>query len=143
MTQIVELFTFVSSAVIMAADIGIVIIIVALIGRSARISRLLLDFVSRYAIFIGFMMAAGSLAGSLFYSNYAGFAPCSLCWIQRIFIYPLVPIFAIALWKNDRNVADYALSLSVIGTLVAAYHTYIQFGGVSLVPCSATVSCVQ
>lgn len=139
MTPLVELVTRFVSLGVVAADIGIIVLVAALVLRW----RAVLNFVSRYALWIGFFTAFGSLVGSLFYSNYAGFTPCTLCWIQRIFIYPLVPIFAIALWKRDSGVVDYAFSLSAIGVLVAIYHTYIQFGGSSLLPCSAEVSCAQ
>jgi disulfide bond formation protein DsbB len=83
-----------------------------------------------------------SVASSLFYSEIAGFAPCLLCWWQRIFLYPQAIILFIALFKKDWRVRKYAIALSGLGSLVSIYHTYIQFGGESLAPCPVGgVSC--
>ena len=42
-----------------------------------------------------------AVLGSLYYSEIVGYIPCELCWIQRIFMYPLVIIFGVALIKRN------------------------------------------
>jgi disulfide bond formation protein DsbB len=66
-------------------------------------------------------------AGSLYFSQVAGFTPCLLCWYQRIAMYPLVPVLAVGLLRRDRGVWAYGLPLSVIGLGIALYHVMIQF----------------
>lgn len=106
--------------------------------------RTLASFFGRHALLLGFLVSVGALGASLFYSDVAGFTPCPLCWWQRVFLYPQAVLFAIALFKRDRGIVDYALVLSIIGGAIALYHTYLQFGGSPLVPCSAeTAACVQ
>lgn len=101
---------------------------------------------SGWALLFGaWLIAAVAMAGSFFFSYVMGFAPCVLCWYQRIFLFPLVAILAVGLFPYDRGVARYGLSLAVPGWLVAAYHNLVYFGIVpeSLSPCSQGVSCKE
>lgn len=85
------------------------------------------------------------MAGSLFFSYVMGFAPCVLCWYQRIFLFPLVVVLAVGLFPFDRGVVRYALPLTGIGWLIAAYHNLVYFGIVpeNLSPCTQGVSCAE
>lgn len=65
-------------------------------------------------------------AGSLYYSEVRGYTPCELCWIQRIFMYPLVIIYGVALWKKNISIALPGLILSGIGMFISAYHYSLQ-----------------
>jgi disulfide bond formation protein DsbB len=96
-------------------------------------------------IFAAWGVAAGATAGSLFFSSVLEFAPCLLCWYQRIFLFPLVVLLALALFPLDRGVVRYALPLAALGGLVAAYHVLVYEGVVpeSLEPCAKGVSCKE
>lgn len=61
----------------------------------------------------------------------AGLFPCELCWYQRILMYPLPVILAIALWRNDATVAVYLMPLAILGALVAGFHVLLQAGAVA------------
>ncbi len=103
-----------------------------------------LNFVSKDVLWIVLDIALLGVFISLFYSDAVGFAPCILCWYQRIFMYPIVPIFALALIKKDRNILDYGLILSILGFLISVYHILIYYFNLSVLPCGATgISCVQ
>jgi len=73
------------------------------------------------------------------------FAPCVLCWYQRIFLFPLVIILAAGLFPFDKNVVKYALPLAIIGWFTAAYHNLLYAGIIpeSLQPCTQGVSCTE
>src|SRR5690625_2033010 len=64
--------------------------------------------------------------GSLFYSEIIGYVPCDLCWIQRIFMYPLVIIYGTALIKKEIKIDLSGLILSGIGLCVSIYHYSLQ-----------------
>jgi disulfide bond formation protein DsbB len=98
----------------------------------------------RVALWMAFIGALIATLGSLYYSEIAGFEPCRLCWFQRIFMYPLVLILGMSLWRK-HDASDYVLGLSIPGFLIAAYQWVLQmrytFSTVSD-SCSATgVSC--
>ncbi len=103
------------------------------------------DFAGKRAIILSFVVAAASVVGSIFYSEYAHFAPCELCWIQRGLLYTQAVILFLALFarkeehvRRFQNLTQKAcLVLSTIGFPIAVYHMYLQFGGGTLVPCSA------
>jgi len=96
------------------------------------------------AFFVWLVACLGTL-GSLFFSEVMGFAPCNLCWFQRIFLYPLVPMMLVGLFPYDGSVVRFALPLTACGWLVAGYHTLIYEGVIpeSAAPCSKGVSCSE
>ena len=102
--------------------------------------------VGTHALLLAFLTGLFATALSLFYSEIAGFQPCTICWYQRIFMYPQVILLGVALVKKEDVILDYALSLASAGTLFSLYHNYIYYGGASLFPCTAFglgVSCVR
>lgn len=116
-----------------------------LVGIIGKDKSSLYGFFAKHALAIVFLVSFGGLLGSLVYSELIGFTPCMLCWYQRIAMYPITVISAVALIRKKANeVWNYALVLAVMGGMVAIFHNYEQFLGVELVPCPAgTVSCLQ
>lgn len=90
-----------------------------------------------------FLMAVFSTVGSLYYSEIMKFPPCTLCWYQRICIYPLVIIFGAALLTDDHKHLKYSLPLLLTGLAFAVYHNLLYFGVIAqeLIPCTGSVSC--
>ncbi len=89
-----------------------------------------------YIFPLGFFVAFFGMALSLFYSQVLGFAPCDLCWYQRIFLYSQVFLFGFAWCRNDRAILPYALMLSLIGFTIGVYHHLLQIGFDIMKPCS-------
>lgn len=103
-------------------------------------------FIAQFGYWIVFLGASAGAALTLIYSEVFGFEPCGLCWLQRIALYPLVVIFAIALWKRDALAALYGIALSTIGAVIALYQHYLQMGGSEFVKCpvvSTGADCAQ
>jgi disulfide bond formation protein DsbB len=95
--------------------------------------------VKKYIDEIIFGISFSAVAGSLIYSNIIGFPPCELCWIQRIFMYPQALIAAVSFWRKEKLTVFYALPLSILGALVALFHSLADLGfGGSLLACTAT-----
>ena len=96
-------------------------------------------------LFFGWLIAFASTLGSLFFSYVMEFAPCDLCWYQRMCLFPLVIILARGLFPLDRRVVKYALPLAALGWLLAAYHCllYAEVIPAAMQPCSKGVSCTQ
>ncbi len=67
-----------------------------------------------------------STIGSLYFSEVRHFVPCTLCWYQRIFMYPLAIILGVAFYRNDRDMYRYILPLSIIGLMLSGYHILLQ-----------------
>lgn len=93
-------------------------------------------FAARTALPVSFVVALCAMGLTLVYSEIFGFAPCGLCWLQRVFMFPQVFILAAALWMRDRFFAPlYVLILSAMGAVIALYNHYIQMGGSELITC--------
>lgn len=67
-----------------------------------------------------------AMIGSLFFSEKMGFIPCTLCWYQRILMYPLTILLGVAFYRDDREIYKYVLPFSVIGMIVSSYHYALQ-----------------
>jgi disulfide bond formation protein DsbB len=83
------------------------------------------------------------LLGSLYFSEIKHFAPCVLCWFQRICMYPLVLLLPIGIVIRDRNVYLYALPLAIAGLTVSVYQNLLYYHIISedLAPCVIGNSC--
>jgi disulfide bond formation protein DsbB len=91
------------------------------------------------------VVATGASLGSLFFSEVMELPPCSLCWYQRTFMFPLAVVLLVGVLSADRRCTRYALPLAVAGWLVAVYHLLLQIGVISqaAAPCSQGVSCTE
>lgn len=89
------------------------------------------------------VVAVLGTAGSLYFSQIAGFPPCVLCWYQRIALYPLIPIITVGYLLKDKNLPYYVLPLSLTGLLISIYHNLLYWKIIpeSLAPCVQGISC--
>lgn len=95
-----------------------------------------LFFFKKYILHIGFLIALGAIVSSLFYSEVAGFPPCELCWVQRIFLYPQLVLFGFGLYKKNKIILNYGLVLAILGSFSSIYHIFVESGLTSGAFCS-------
>ncbi len=118
---------------------GVVLVVLGLPWRKT-VLRKAYEMLSDQALRGAFIVAILSMFGSLYFSEVAKYAPCELCWYQRILMYPQVVLLGLALAKKNRDVVLQILILCGLGIVIAVYHVYLQSGGTALVPCSTTIS---
>jgi disulfide bond formation protein DsbB len=94
-----------------------------------------------YGLYLAWLIAIIATTGSLYFSEIRHFVPCSLCWFQRIFMYPLIIILGMASFRQDKNIVRYVLPLSIIGILIATWHVIEENTGVSIGMCNVGVPC--
>lgn len=111
-------------------------ILVAIVSR-LKWSKGLVSLVGQRYLLLGLVISLSAVLGSLFYSEVAGYAPCVLCWWQRVFLYPVPILFAVAMYKKDHKVLQYVAPFVVIAGIIALYQSYVYVGGSSLLPCTA------
>ncbi|WP_214697342.1 disulfide oxidoreductase [Exiguobacterium sp. s160] len=101
------------------------------------------SFFEKYGLYLAWLVALTATLGSLYFSEIREFVPCELCWIQRIFMYPLTIILGIAVFTEDRAVRKYVLPLTIIGGIVSLYHYLVQKvpGFAEIQPCAQGVPC--
>lgn len=121
--MIVEFVTKILSTLTLLADIFIIVFIILLFlsFRKVRLANNLLKRISNRAKIIIFIISLAATSGSLFFSEIALYTPCKLCWLQRIFMYPLPIITGISLLFKDRS-RRYVIALSGIGFVISGYH---------------------
>lgn len=139
-----ELASFVISTfgyLIFFGQILVLVLVFLLFAPRKKIGKIseLQDFFKQNALTFIFIVGSSATLGSLFLSEIASFVPCTLCWWQRIFMYPIALISLIALIRNDKKVVYYILPLSIIGAGIAAYHYIMQLFP-NLLECSEEVA---
>ncbi|MEZ5168954.1 MAG: disulfide bond formation protein B [Acidimicrobiales bacterium] len=78
--------------------------------------------IAQLGLVLASVVAAGAMAGSLYFSEIRHFTPCELCWAQRIAMYPLAVTLPLAAWRRDRAFAVYGLVLAAIGAAISIYY---------------------
>ncbi|HEX5578178.1 MAG TPA: disulfide oxidoreductase [Candidatus Limnocylindria bacterium] len=136
MTLVVATFLAVLALVTLA---GVVVVLVAaVIGRQDAIR----GAIGPGGLWLAFAVALTATAGSLYFSEVAHMVPCTLCWYQRIAMYPLALMLGIAAWRGDWGIRRYTAPLAAIGALIAAYHVVLQrVPGLPSAGCSLTAPC--
>lgn len=131
------------SLAVLGGGAAVLVLAYALLMADTDIGRSALAFVRKYILGIGFVVSLSAVVSSLVYSEIIGFPPCLFCWYARVFFYPQVVLFSIALWRRDRSILPYALALSVIGLAISTFHYLIESFQYSPIPCAAGgVSCL-
>jgi len=123
-------------------DVALIIKVLALFhapsrGKMFRIGR-------HYGLLALFILSTLSVLGTLWLQYADNLNPCLLCWYQRVFMYPIPVISFIAILKGKHlsDVADYLLTLSIIGGAIALYQHLLQIlPSGSLIPCDASGDC--
>ncbi len=78
------------------------------------------------AIALGALVAGGAMAGSLYFSEGAGYVPCELCWWQRAAMYPLAIALAVSAAIGFERIRRPAIVVAALGLAVSIYHTHLQ-----------------
>lgn len=127
-TIIPDLFVFLT----FLGDIFILLLIINLLVKISAVD----DFknsLRKNSLLLAFIISLMASLGTLFYSEILGYPPCTLCWIQRAFMYPIPIILGAALLKKSLNIKKYAIFLAAIGALIAGYHYLVQIFQLSTV----------
>lgn len=96
-------------------------------------------------VFAAWLVAAVSTLAALFLGHVMGIVPCTLCWYQRVFMFPLVFVLATGLFSRDGSVVRYALPLAAAGWLLAMFHLLLTRGVIpaSATPCTQGIPCSE
>lgn len=95
------------------------------------------------ALCSAWLIALASTLGALFMGEVLGKTPCALCWYQRIAMFPLALLLAVAAYRDDASIWRYAMPLAATGGSIALYHTLTLYDVVphGITPCDAMTSC--
>ncbi len=114
-----------------------IVFFVAVLAIRSSVADKFITWVGERAVLFSFLVVLTAVVGSLLYSNVIGFPPCELCIWQRIFLYPQLITFALALWWREKNILKYNIVLTLVGGIIALYHSFSQVTGLSVLPCTA------
>lgn len=95
---------------------------------------------SRSVYILGFILAAGSIAYSVYLQTYKAMIPCHLCMLQLCAMSLLALLFLLAILQHPKKIGDifYGLLIFIVGSfgaVIAGREYYLQKYGLS---CSAS-----
>ena len=90
------------------------------------------------ALTLAFLIALATTISALFIGEVLGKMPCTLCWYQRIAMFPLVVILGVAAVRDDTMARWTAAPLAFAGLLLAAWHCALFAGlfPLAIAPCT-------
>ncbi|MBC7981552.1 disulfide bond formation protein B [Candidatus Parcubacteria bacterium] len=104
----------------------------------------MITYIQKNAMYLILVQVFVAIVGSLYFSDVKGFEPCVLCWYQRIFMYPLLPVVAIALWRKENKIYQYTLPMAMLGIIISIYHNLLYTGIIKNEEfCSTGISCTS
>ena len=83
-------------------------------------------FWARLGLYGALTAAWVAMMGSLYFSEVSQFTPCTLCWYQRVLMYPLAGLIALGILRRDNHLPFLVLPFSLLGQGVAVYHFLLQ-----------------
>ena len=138
--EAVELFSAILALATVAG--GIITLAALVFEKSMSWAGAWLTQVRASGLWIICMITTGAMVGSLYFSESVGFAPCKLCWYQRIAMYSIAIISFVAALRNDKNIVRYTIVLAPIGLVVSTYHYLLEwFPTLETNVCSLDVPC--
>lgn len=81
---------------------------------------------NRLPLYGALLVAWVAMLGSLYFSQELGYIPCTLCWYQRILMYPLAGMIALGLLRRDVPLPYLILPFSILGQGFSTYHYLLQ-----------------
>ena len=125
---VVETMQVITTLCAIAAGVGAVLLIVArlLAGHWSLAARWGAAVASARPV-LTLVVAAGSMLGSLYFSERAHYIPCRLCWFQRIAMYPIALVALVALIRRDRGARWYIVPMATIGALISTWHYLVEW----------------
>lgn len=96
-------------------------------------------------IYFAWIVNLIAFAGSMYFSNVMMLTPCTLCWYQRICIFPMSFLLAVGFLRKDYNVFWYTIPLVSVGWIISLYHNLLYYKIIpkAITACSSGVSCTD
>lgn len=118
MTEIIN--TTLSSGIIL---LGVAVI---LAGLALATNHPFAKTIAKYSSTILRVILVGAAIGSLTYEFLLGYNPCTLCWYQRMALFPLAILVFTANIKTSKLLQNQVLIFTGAGLIFSIYHNIID-----------------
>ncbi|MEI8300376.1 MAG: disulfide bond formation protein B [Chlamydiota bacterium] len=94
-------------------------------------------------LYLAWLLSCISLVVSLYFSEVKHIHPCTLCWYQRIAIFPLVILLGIALYQEFLGIFSYVIAFPFLSAIFSGWQIAMQeFPNLHLrANCAPEISC--
>jgi disulfide bond formation protein DsbB len=113
------------ASVVTAGAVGLLALGMITVVAPARLGMLRSQLQHSGMTLVAIVAGAATVA-SLVLSQVYHFPPCTLCWYQRIAIYPLAVLSAVAAVRGDQRFRPYAAVLAAAGLAVNLWHNVVE-----------------
>ena len=96
----------------------------------------------KLCLYLAWILSCTITLASLYLSEIKHIEPCSLCWYERLSLFPLTIFLGVALYKSFFSVFSYVIAFPALGLIVSALHIALQeIPSFHPKVCSSAVSC--
>lgn len=97
----------------------------------------------KISLYLAWVLACLLMLGSLYINFIEHKEPCTLCWYERLCLFPLTIILGVALYQHFLHIFPYAITFPVAGLVFSGFHIALQEipGFHPFKVCSSAVSC--
>ena len=126
-TNIMDVFLFskILATGILFSHIAVVVFFITRytnISITKKVNKHIEEWLKEKGWLCALIIAICSVIGPLTYTYLYHLTPCTLCWFQRICMFPLAILLLIANIKKDFTIKIYIYTLSTLGLLISVYH---------------------
>ncbi len=140
MTAAMQTFTALLALVVLAFSVAL--IVCRLVAHRSVGAAGFVAAVTTVAPGLVAAIAVASMAGSLYFSEVAHYAPCTLCWYQRIAMYSVAVVAVVAALRRDRSARVDVVVLAAIGLVISTYHWFLErLPSLDTGMCSVSIPC--
>ena len=137
-TSSVQLLTAMLSIVTLAT--AVVVVMASIAARRRGPNEFVRGLVAVRVPLIA-AISSGAMIGSLYFSESAGYAPCTLCWYQRIPMYSIAVVAVVSSLRREIPTTT-LVTLAGVGAPISLYHVLLErFPDLDAGACSAAVPC--
>lgn len=138
----VQIFSAILGLATLAA--GLVTLLAVLLEGKSEALTAWMQTIRESGLWLMCAVTTGAMVGSLYFSEHVGYAPCKLCWYQRIAMYSIAIITFVAAIRRDKEIARYSIVLASVGLVVSTYHYLLEwFPQLESNVCSLDVPCTS
>ena len=122
-------------------SLAVVALLITVVALVMLVTRRVPAWAADIALPLAAVIATVTTLGSLYYSEITGDPPCTLCWYQRIAIYPQVVLLWVAVRRRDVTVWLPTTILASIGVAISVWHVVIERNPSLAGPCDPSNPC--
>lgn len=93
---------------------------------SKELKAKFIELLDERVFFLAWLVPTVAMVLSLYFSEFLGWRPCTLCWYQRAVIYTLSIVTLLYYFKRAKILRIVGYILAIVGPIISLYHVLLE-----------------